>query len=174
MRDTCHKYSMGKTSGSKYKLDPILHMSHSHNLTCHTLTWHTSRPLTWQSFQLVTPCKYSTDQWPVSRDATRLRQFNTNYFHLTGPTIKTVSPSDWDSWLCAPPLLWRRFRAITAQALLCFAPCLPRCRQESGAPITPNCSLANFPPRRPNRHRNRTRLQSKLRFVQMRRVQLIH
>ena len=24
--DTCHKYSMGKT---KYKLDPILHMSHS-------------------------------------------------------------------------------------------------------------------------------------------------
>ena len=131
--------------------------------TCHTLTWRTSRPSHDTSFQLVTlshSCKYSADQSHArSRHS---RQFNTNYFHLTGSAIKTVSPSDWDSCLqCGSS-------AVTPipRNYLCFAPAAG-CRQHL-PPITPNCSLANFPPRRPNRHRNPTRLQSKLRFVQMR------
>ena len=91
------------------------HVTLSHD-ACPALS-HDTRFNLWH----LNSCKYSADHWPVSRETTRLRQFNTNYFHLTGSTIKTVSPSDWDSCLCASC-------AVTPIARnyhrLCFARCL--------------------------------------------------
>ena len=90
----------------------------------------------------ILPCKYSVQRFDHSH-ATRLQQFNTNYFHLTGAAIKTVSPSDWDSCLCAARFVTERgLRTITSTLLfstlcalrfslppLCFPP--PSCRQHS-------------------------------------------
>ena len=107
----------------------------------------------------ILPCKYSVQRFDHSH-ATRLQQFNTNYFHLTGAAIKTVSPSDWDSCLCAARFVTERgLRTITSTLLfstlcalrfslppLCFPP--PLLSTALDAPITPKCSLANFPPDR--------------------------
>ena len=125
---------------------------------CDTVTmWHPSKASVWHP-----PCKYSVQRFDHSH-ATRLQQFNTNYFHLTGAAIKTVSPSDWDSCLCAARVLWRNVDCaqlpplcssplfvLCASLYLHFASLPPSCRQQLDAPITPKCSLANFPPDRQN------------------------
>ena len=119
--------------------------------------WHPPKTSVWHP-----PCKYSVQRFDHSH-ATRLQQFNTNYFHLTGAAIKTVSPSDWDSCLCAARVLWRNVDCaqlpplcssplfvLCASLYLHFASLPPSCRQQLDAPITPKCPLANFPPDRQN------------------------
>ena len=132
---------------------------------CHTqlLPRHQCDNVTpFQGISVTSPCKYSVQRFDHSH-ATRLQQFNTNYFHLTGAAIKTVSPSDWDSCLCAARVLWRNvdcaqlpplcsspLAVLCASLYLHFASLPPSCRQQLDAPITPKCSLANFPPDRQN------------------------